>query len=493
MNRFTCMMLAITCLAMTACGDAPTSTRNSSSPAGGTPTPTTTTVQAPASVTAPKDSLVTVSSPGRNQKGTWKDRPTRTLDGLKDYAPQGPVALSRFGGWQAHRVNGTGFFSTTKIGERWWIVDPEGYLFLSQGLNLVLAKSNEAKERFGSMAAWQSATATQLKAAGFTTAGGWSSDEFNDGRSGMAHTVSLHIMESFARKVGSIRIKEHMTDWIADAIPVFHPDFAAFAKAEIAALPYAADDPWILGFFSDNELPFPVDLLDRCLKLDDSVPGLIPNREAAKAWVRDHVRDGNTANITSDDRKEFIAFAGERYYTVMRDALKTRYPNHLYLGSRLLALIGHIGKNEPFWRMIGKYQDIVSMNYYDVWGPDQPSVAKWGSWCGRPLMITEWYAKAEDVPGLANTGGAGFLVKTQEDRANYYQHFVLGCLEAKNIVGWHWFRYQDDPAHSERGDNKGGANKGIVNGDYAPYEVLFRKAGAVQVEAYRLTEFLDAR
>jgi len=45
---------------------------------------------------------------------------------------------SKYGGYLDARVDeGTGFFRTAKIDGRWWFVDPEGYLFLSHGVNCV--------------------------------------------------------------------------------------------------------------------------------------------------------------------------------------------------------------------------------------------------------------------------------------------------------------------------------------------------------------------
>ena len=35
----------------------------------------------------------------------------------------------------------TGFFHTQKQNDRWWIIDPDGYAFISIGINSVLAKS----------------------------------------------------------------------------------------------------------------------------------------------------------------------------------------------------------------------------------------------------------------------------------------------------------------------------------------------------------------
>jgi len=59
---------------------------------------------------------------------------------------------------------------------------------------------------------------------------------------------------------------------------------------------------------------------------------------------------------------------------------------------------------------------------------------------GRPVVVTEWYAKGMDS-GMANTTGAGWLVRTQADRGWFYQNFVLALMESKVCVGWHWFKY----------------------------------------------------
>ena len=44
---------------------------------------------------------------------------------------------SKFGGYKQKQVKATGYFRTEKIDGRWWLVDPEGYLFLSVGVDCV--------------------------------------------------------------------------------------------------------------------------------------------------------------------------------------------------------------------------------------------------------------------------------------------------------------------------------------------------------------------
>src|SRR5262245_5574434 len=49
--------------------------------------------------------------------------------------PKANVAACRYGGYAGDRRKATGFFRVEKIGERWWLIDPEGCRFWSAGVN----------------------------------------------------------------------------------------------------------------------------------------------------------------------------------------------------------------------------------------------------------------------------------------------------------------------------------------------------------------------
>ena len=55
---------------------------------------------------------------------------------LKQLADEGGMAnRSQYGGWtKGPKLKATGFFRTEKVGNNWWLVDPEGYLYFSHGL-----------------------------------------------------------------------------------------------------------------------------------------------------------------------------------------------------------------------------------------------------------------------------------------------------------------------------------------------------------------------
>ena len=55
---------------------------------------------------------------------------------LQALAESGPLPdRSRFGGWlEGPQLEATGYFRTEKVNGKWWLVDPDGYLFFSNGI-----------------------------------------------------------------------------------------------------------------------------------------------------------------------------------------------------------------------------------------------------------------------------------------------------------------------------------------------------------------------
>lgn len=117
----------------------------------------------------------------------------------------------------------------------------------------------------------------------------------------------------------------------------------------------------------------------------------------------------------------------------------------------------------------------------------------WEHESGKPVLITEWYAKAMDS-GLANHGGAGWVVKTQHDRALYYQNFTLGLLESKVCIGWDWFKYADnDPEDAGADPSNRDSNKGILSNRYEPYSPLLAAMKQINERTFSLIEYFDQK
>jgi len=408
--------------------------------------------------------------------GPWRPQTTRLLELLNGYKPSGDnVKLDSYGGWlDRPKEKATGFFYVRKIEGRDWLIDPDGCRYFNIGINAVREPKNAA-------ANWAETVTALLRANGFNGLGNFGSSQMQKVKSPLVWVRRQNFMFEFAKKKKLTEPASGTVGFLNRCMPVFYPDFEAFCDELAKVLTETVDDPTLLGIMTDNELQCPTDLLDRYLSLGTDDPGY----KAAAAWLAGR-------KITQRERYQFIAFAFERYYRIVTKAIRKYDRNHLYLGSRINYHTGQFD-NPWFWKVLAPYHDVVSVNYYGIWGPDKRLFAERAAWSGKPVLLTEWYAKAMDVPGLANTKGAGWLVRTQEDRARYYQHFALNALEIKNVVGWHFFKFMDDPKESVALDSAGGANKGLCDIRGKPYAPLLERACAVNREAYPLIEFFDAR
>jgi hypothetical protein len=67
---------------------------------------------------------------------------------------QWPEEYSRWGGWRRRRLEATGYFRTHHDGRRWWLIDPDGYLFWSAGMDCVRVDTEAAYGGLETALAW---------------------------------------------------------------------------------------------------------------------------------------------------------------------------------------------------------------------------------------------------------------------------------------------------------------------------------------------------
>jgi len=419
----------------------------------------------------------------------WTARPTRTMADL----PSLPIDsdLDAYGGLRTMKGKATGYFHTEQSGSRWWLVTPDGGFFLHVGVNSVAPVrtprgEGAMRDRFGTPAAWAERTTKMLREHGFKGVGAWSDTErLRPLDRPLVQTRMWNFMSTFGKQRGGTRQDPGHTGYPNDCPFFFDPAFETFSDAHARQLAASKDDPWLLGHFSDNELPWKRTLLDGCLTLPPEEPG----QQAAVAWLRQ--RRGPTAgaaNVSEADQADFLGFAASRYFRIVSAAIRKYDPNHLYLGARFN---GQTLRLPEVFRAAGPYLDVVSVNYYSAWTPDPERLAMWEHESGKPIIITEWYAKGADS-GMANTTGAGWLVKTQRDRGWFYQNFALALLESRVCVGWHWFKYADnDPTDTKADPSNLDSNKGIVSADYTPWVDLLAAMKALNDRTYSLVNHMD--
>jgi hypothetical protein len=442
------------------------------------------------------DAPSTVKAKHKVTDTIWRDYAVRTVGSLPSL-PAADPPLDRFGGRTDRKADATGYFHVRKEGDRFYLVDPQGGLFLHVGVDAVDPGPSSAAftDLFDTPANWAAKTTDLLHASGFNGAGSWSRTELLRvvKPTPLVYTIMGNgggggFMAAFGHKLKVTRPGTGHTAYPNDCLPLFHPDFAAFCDDFARPIAKNAADPLLLGYFSDNEMPMPK--LDNYLKLPPDDPAMGSTYHAAKAWLDARKgKDALPADITDADREAWIDYAYDRYLTVTTDATRKYDPRHLCLGPRFY---GGEKRHEGTWKAAGRHLDAIAVNHYGSWDPSAtPTVAQYTAWSGKPVIVSEFYAKGIDS-GFANTGGAGWVVATQNDRGLFYETFTLGLLQLKTCVGWHWFKYRDNDPNDRASDpSNTDSNKGLVTVAYVPYAPLADHMRAVNRRVYALADWFD--
>ncbi|MCY3018507.1 MAG: hypothetical protein NTW87_05690 [Planctomycetota bacterium] len=401
--------------------------------------------------------------------GKWNAYETRTLATMPEFKSGAPVQLSKYGGRMDRKETATGFFHVAKLDGRWWMVDPEGCLFVSVGINTVSPMikpgagndedtNNDSDKRTDVNAETNDkgirSIADLLHDNGFNTLGCWSATElFCKSSTPFPYCLRWNYMLTYRHQ----RQKNYPGKESVEALYPFDPEFETFCEEHSKQLEATKNDPWLLGHFIDNEMPLDEDnIVNHYLKF----PHDDPCHQAAAKFMAS--RKGGKPQ--KDDDRAFLQLVVSEYYRKVYTAIKRHDPNHMALGSRFHGKALH---SPSVFKGAGPHTDLISVNYYHSWGPtkDHPLDA-WADLAGKPILITEWYART------GGKGGAGWYVKTESDRGKFYQHMAIGLLENRNCVGWHWFKYSM-----------------MFTGDNQPSTDLFSACKALNTHLYSLADF----
>ena len=444
-----------------------------------------------------------VMSPGSNPSANAVERSTRTLEALDGFTSR-QVKLDKYGGIMdaKMRQEATGFFYTKKIDGRWWTIDPIGYpcyIISISGITTSYQGSPNQKASFernfgGNPEKWALSTVRHLKDdLGFNAQIG-SDDSVTMVEEGLVKLARFSVMSSYATKKGinagiggRTRLSENNT------LPVFDPDFEAYADKRVAEC-VQPDNPDIIGYISDNELAIEDHMLRDYLTIDPTKEVNYYSYACAWYWFVQMTGKENPtdADITPELADLFRGFVWDRYYYVVGGAIDKYDPNHMYMGTKYL---NEAKESEWILKVSGEYLDVITINWYGAWEPQENYVYDFARYADAPFLVSEFYAKSSDTEDkLASTSGGGFYVRTQEDRGLFYQNYTLRLLESKNCVGWDWFQYADnDPAGNPTDASSIDANKGIVSNFHKEYTELTDRMKEINNNAYMLIDYFDSK
>jgi len=444
------------------------------------------------------------SSNAENYAATKKAYPSRPLAAITDLDKYVSdeiknATLDAYGGLcvESLKREATGFFYTEKIDGRWWIIDPLGYPYINVGLSQIDYSLNGSKlqrenaiKKFGSYENWAKETTSQVRDQLYFNSSFSPRAEIIAVEGGLPYMAHMSVMASFGSLKG-VRVNGNGSTAFSEnnTMPVFDPDFVGFAanyaKEKLSA---GSDDPRIIGYTSDNELPMDLGMLDNSLAVDHTKAVNYYTYACAWTWLVNITgKEAPThADITDELRDLYRGFVYDRYFTVVSEAMEAADANHMYMGCRFLT----VSKDSQWvYRFAAQYLDCMTINWYFCWEPQSEALLGIERNGDMPFIVTEFYTKAGDS-GLPNMSGAGLYVATQTDRADYYETFTLKLLESNNCVGWQLFHYMDNDPNSGTGDKSSvDSNKGIFNNNYEMYTVFTDRIKVLNQSVYKVLDY----
>ncbi|MFM2124620.1 MAG: hypothetical protein RL328_1071, partial [Acidobacteriota bacterium] len=440
----------------------------------------------------------------------------------------------RFGGWaDGPRLDATGWFRTEQVDGKWWLVTPEGSLFLSMGVDCVTPHEStfvEQREawfewlprrehpvwgklygettgahsmaeviggkgrifsfyranlirKFGEdwPAAWRDTSFRRLNSWGFNTVGNWSSWDV------LAESPLPFVASGV---IGGVPEIAGATGYWAKMKDVYDPVFEARVEEAVRGLADAfAGNPLCIGYFLDNELAW-----------EGVQEGVLesPNEQPARRVLLDFLRERHGSldalnaawkcafssweNVRTppkptrshkEDMEEYLLRFARRYFGVVKTAFARLAPHQLYLGCRFAS------RPEPAVRACAEFADVLSFNDYMKEVPCRTYTGK--NELGKPVMIGEFHFGATDR-GMFHTG----LVpaENQAERARMFADYVRSVADCPAVVGAHWFQYIDEPITGRSFDGEN-YNIGFVDVTDTPYPEMVEAARAIHAELYQ--------
>ncbi len=419
----------------------------------------------------------------------------------KDLAANpGPTDRTKFGGWaKGPKFEATGHFRVQNIDGKWWMIDPEGYLFWSNGVVRVShscavtpLQGKNLKNRChyfeelpgpdSEFAQFYRTHDALLKpyytARGIDSTYDFSSANlyrkygkdylniFGDISHRRLRSWGLNTVANSSDKEICLMDRTPYTDRlevVSEPIagtsgwwPVmdpFDPSFTASVEKQLIDRKQEVEDPWCLGFFVDNEIQWggPTHLAEVVLKTP-------PTQAAKKQFLSDLKKKyGTIAALNKAWKSNFASWDAllnnkadikttkenhDDFLTFNRSIIHKYYSNIRGAFDRLAPGLLYMG-----CRFAGGFNSdnvVISAGYCDVISVNRYAYTldnlKLPEGVDKPIMIGEFHFGALDR-GMFHASLID--VENQENRGEAYVRYVESALRHPQVIGVHWHQYSD--------------------------------------------------
>jgi len=454
-----------------------------------------------------------------------------------------------YGGWASGpHVASQGYFRTLKRNGKWWLVDPDGHLFFSMGIDVINVQPNgdaytfvtgrkemftwlpkpgdplsqfysndshvvygptQEGQTFGFYTAnlarkyganwqkeWQTASLDRLRAWGFNTIGNWSDPALYAYKK-VPYVATISIHGHFAHVPSG-------NDYWGPMPDPFDPQYIAAANKDVREVVQVhREDPWCIGYYVDNELSWGGGTTDRThygLAYGAlSASGTSPAKRAFVKQLQTHYGSiGRLNRAWSTHFASWSALLGQPYQPaeVLNPRVRKDFSNFLTLHADqyFRVIRDAMKKYDPHHLYLGskfawRTPEAVkaSARYCDVVSFDiYKSHIDPKEWAFT-TALNKPCMDAEFHFGAVDRGmfHTG-LVSTpdQQARAAMYKQYLENVEDLPAFVGCQWFEYYDEPLTGRAGDGEN-YNIGFVSVTDTPYREMVESAKAVSAEVYK--------
>jgi hypothetical protein len=421
-------------------------------------------------------------------------------------AQPGPADWDRYGGWAAGpQLPATGFFHTAKHAGKWWLVDPEGRLFWSHGVDCVsysegatpitdrefyfadLPGNDAPWGQFFGKASWAPHNYYENKGeyrtfnfrcANLLRKYG---DDWRERAAEISHrrlrswamntianwsdaSIYLQRKTPYVVSAGSNGAKsiEGSSGYWGKFPDPFDPSFrAAIERRMKGERDKSAGDPFCIGYFVDNELGWGDEL-----SLATAALASPPEQAAKREFLAElEKKYGTIEKLNTAWGTSHASWQALRECRTAPDATRARedlQSGYTRIAEEYFRICRDIVKqvapqqlylgcrfawvNDRGAQAAAKYCDVIGYNLYQ----DDVKDFRLPAGVDMPVIVGEFHFGALDR-GMFHTGLRP--TASQQARADAYRNYVTGALRNAWLVGTHWFQYSDQ-ATTGRGDGE---------------------------------------
>jgi len=415
--------------------------------------------------------------------------------------------FSKYGGYTKLEGKKTGFFHLEKIQDRWWLIDPEGYVFLSLGLNHVhprqlLQESNREQniQKFGDpgetegrridlnsefVRNFRIMVEDDFKTLGFNTYGYTSYD------------YRPPYVAYYVRLLGFLNISAWMQPDRINFPDVFTTEWKegceSFLKEQYD-IENIKDDPELLGYWF---APIPIHTKRDAAEMKGDMFWDYPRPEVltwqetlkiseantpAKEVFVDLMKERYRGNIArfnrvygtsctgfedinqlssellspargyeaSLDDEAFFRLIIKEYYSSICEIIRKYDQNHLILGDRYN---GNTGPSIAALLEARNWVDVIMTHHWGYFRDIKDNLEMMHKLTGKPILIGD-SCFSLPYPEMPNPFGPH--VESSAERGRMYRQFAENVFSLPYIIGWNWCGYIDNLEEWEKGTQHSG-------------------------------------